>query len=112
MSKTLLQQLREITTVVADTGDIEAIEAAKPQDATTNPSLMAAAAQLPQYRPIVDAVPINARKQLGESAADKDVAVSKRRHTFSFTSRSFTRVRLCNPGISYSLIAWTATKHM
>ena len=63
MSKTLLQQLREITTVVADTGDIEAIEAAKPQDATTNPSLIAAAAQLPQYRPIVDSVLINARKQ-------------------------------------------------
>jgi transaldolase len=74
MSKTLLQQLREITTVVADTGDIEAIEAAKPQDATTNPSLIAAAAQLPQYRPIVDSVLINARKQLGESAADNDVA--------------------------------------
>lgn len=74
MSKTLLQQLREITTVVADTGDIDAIEAAKPQDATTNPSLIAAAAQLPQYRPIVDSVLINARKQLGESATDKDVA--------------------------------------
>jgi hypothetical protein len=67
-------QLRDITTVVADIGDIEAIEAAKPQDATTNPSLIAAAAQLPQYRPIVDAVLINARKQLSESASNKDVA--------------------------------------
>jgi transaldolase len=74
MSKTLLQQLREITVVVADTGDIEAIEKVKPQDATTNPSLITAAAQLPQYQSIVDDVLIDARKSLGENANDKDVA--------------------------------------
>jgi transaldolase len=74
MSKTLLQQLREITVVVADTGDIEAIEKVKPQDATTNPSLITAAAQLPQYQPIVDGVLMDARKQLGDNASDKDVA--------------------------------------
>jgi transaldolase len=74
MSKTLLQQLREMTVVVADTGDIEAIEKAKPQDATTNPSLITAAAQMPQYQPIVDGVLLEARKQLGDNAADKDVA--------------------------------------
>src|ERR1700743_1099955 len=74
MSKSLLQQLREITVVVADTGDIEAIEKAKPQDATTNPSLITAAAQMPQYQSIVDDVLLEARKQLGDNASDKDVA--------------------------------------
>jgi transaldolase len=74
MSKTLLPQLRAITTVVADTGDIEAIEKVKPQDATTNPSLITAAAQMPQYQPIVDEVLLEAKKQLGDNASDKDVA--------------------------------------
>lgn len=44
-----LDKLKEITTVVADTGDIEAIARFKPVDATTNPSLLLKAAQLPQY---------------------------------------------------------------
>ncbi|HEX3438585.1 MAG TPA: transaldolase [Pseudacidobacterium sp.] len=74
MSKTLLEQLRGMTTVVADTGDIEAIEKVKPQDATTNPSLITAAAQMPQYQPIVDGVLLDAHKQLGDAASDKDVA--------------------------------------
>ena len=66
MPKTLLQQLRTMTTVVADTGDIEAIEQVKPQDATTNPSLITAAAQMPQYQSIVDGVLLDAKKKLGE----------------------------------------------
>src|SRR5271169_3916270 len=74
MSKTLLEQLRTMTTVVADTGDIEAIHQVKPQDATTNPSLITAAAQLPQYQPIVDEVLLAAKKGLGEHASDADVA--------------------------------------
>src|SRR6202012_4438397 len=74
MSKSLLQQLREMTVVVADTGDIEAIEQAKPQDATTNPSLITAAAQMPQYQSIVDDTLLAARKQAGGNASDKDVA--------------------------------------
>src|SRR5271167_1834204 len=74
MPKTLLEQLRGITTVVADTGDIEAIKQVKPQDATTNPSLITAAAQLPQYQPIVDEVLLEAKKGLGEHASDADVA--------------------------------------
>ena len=60
--------------VVADTGDIEAMEKFRPQDATTNPSLITAAAQMPQYQPIVDGVLMDARKELGDSASDKDVA--------------------------------------
>lgn len=73
MSKTLLEQLRGMTTVVSDTGDIEAIEKVKPQDATTNPSLLTTAAQMPQYQPIVDSVLQEARTRLGESAKDADV---------------------------------------
>lgn len=51
----LLDSLKTFTTVVADTGDIESMRAFKPQDATTNPSLLLKAAQQPQYRPLVDA---------------------------------------------------------
>jgi transaldolase len=80
MSKSLLQQLRQMTVVVADTGDIEAIEEAKPQDATTNPSLITAAAQMPQYQSIVDETLLNAHKQLGDSASDKDVAALAFKH--------------------------------
>jgi len=70
----LLEQLRKYTVVVADTGDIEAMEQFRPQDATTNPSLIETAAQMPQYQPIVDGVLMDARKELGESATDQDVA--------------------------------------
>ncbi len=49
MSKNLLEQLREMTVVVADTGDIQAIGKYKPRDATTNPSLITAAAKMPEY---------------------------------------------------------------
>ncbi len=48
-----LEQLKNITDVVADTGDIEAIERFKPLDATTNPSLLFKAAQLPKYASLV-----------------------------------------------------------
>ena len=43
----LLDQLKQMTVVVADTGDIQAIEKYTPRDATTNPSLITAAAQMP-----------------------------------------------------------------
>jgi len=74
MPQNLLEQLRKFTVVVADTGDIEAMEKFRPQDATTNPSLITTAAQMPQYQPIVDGVLIDARKELGESATDQAVA--------------------------------------
>jgi transaldolase len=74
MPQDLLDQLRSYTVVVADTGDIEAMEKFRPQDATTNPSLITAAAQLPQYQPIVDAVLRDARKQLGAEATEAAVA--------------------------------------
>jgi len=74
MPQNLLEQLRKMTTVVADTGDMEAMEKFHPTDATTNPSLITAASQMPQYQPIVDGVLMDARKELGESATDPDVA--------------------------------------
>jgi transaldolase len=70
MPQNLLEQLRKYTVVVADTGDMEAMEQFHPQDATTNPSLITAAAQMP----IVDGVLKDARNKLGEGATDKDVA--------------------------------------
>jgi transaldolase len=51
---TLLESLKKYTTVVADTGDIEAIKQHRPQDATTNPSLLYHAAQMPSYRHLVE----------------------------------------------------------
>ena len=51
----LLDSLKRVTTVVADTGDIESMRQFKPVDATTNPSLLLKAAQQPQYRPLVEA---------------------------------------------------------
>ena len=74
MPKNLLEQLRSYTIVVADTGDIESIGKFRPQDTTTNPSLITAAAQLPQYQPIVDGVLLAARKELGAGATDAAVA--------------------------------------
>jgi transaldolase len=74
MPQNLLEQLRKYTVVVADTGDMEAMEKFHPQDATTNPSLITAAAQMPQYQSIVDGVLRDARKELGGGATDKAVA--------------------------------------
>jgi transaldolase len=50
----LLESLKRSTTVVADTGDIDAIAEHRPQDATTNPSLLLHAAELPRYQELVD----------------------------------------------------------
>jgi transaldolase len=74
MPQNLLEQLRNYTVVVADTGDIVAMERFRPQDSTTNPSLITAAAQMPQYQPIVDGVLKEARKELGDGATDEAVA--------------------------------------
>jgi transaldolase len=49
-----LDQLKSLTTIVADTGDIEAIKRYQPKDATTNPSLILKASQIPEYAPLID----------------------------------------------------------
>ena len=77
----LLEQLKIVTTIVADTGDVGAIRAVKPQDATTNPSLVLKASALPEYAPLIeDAIAYaksqsSDKKQQIEDAADK-LAVS------------------------------------
>jgi len=54
MSATQLDQLKEFTTVVADTGDFESMKVYQPRDATTNPSLILQAAGKPEYRHLVE----------------------------------------------------------
>lgn len=66
---TLLESLKQHTVVVADTGDIEAIARLKPQDATTNPSLLLKAAQMPQYRALVEEALKYADAQNGDKTA-------------------------------------------
>jgi transaldolase len=73
MPKNLLEALRAVTVVVADTGDIQSIEQFKPQDATTNPSLITAAAQMPEYQDIVDQTLLKAKKDAGAGASQAQV---------------------------------------
>ena len=63
-----LEQLKTMTTVVADTGDLDAIAQWKPQDATTNPSLLLKAAASDAYRPMLDRAVAAARTQGGSDA--------------------------------------------
>jgi len=69
----LLEQLATMTVVVADTGDIEAIRQFTPRDATTNPSLILAAAQIPTYQELIDRTLSESRAVLGESAPVEEV---------------------------------------
>lgn len=63
-----LEQLRKLTTVVADTGDIEAIRKYQPEDATTNPSLILKAAQIADYAPLIDQAIEYAKTQSDDKA--------------------------------------------
>jgi len=71
----LLSQLRQFSIIVADTGDFDSIRKYQPRDATTNPSLLLKAAQMPEYREILDHVIADARKESPgaalETALDK-----------------------------------------
>src|SRR4051812_44652007 len=70
-----LEQLKAVTVVVADTGDFESIVKFRPRDATTNPSLIASAAAMPQYQTLVAAALDWARKQ---SADGSKAAIARR----------------------------------
>ena len=65
---TQLDSLRNMTVVVADTGDIDAIKKYQPQDATTNPSLILSASALPQYAPLIDEAVAYAKAQSSDKA--------------------------------------------
>ncbi len=73
----LLDQLKSMTTIVADTGDVEAIKSVKPVDATTNPSLVLKASQLPQYAPLIEIAIAYAKAQGGSKAQQIDNAADK-----------------------------------
>jgi transaldolase len=67
-----LEQLKSMTVVVADTGDINSIEKFKPRDATTNPSLITTAAAMPEYAKLVDDALLWARKE-AKSESTEDI---------------------------------------
>jgi transaldolase len=73
----LLDSLKQYTTVVADTGDIDAMSRYRPQDATTNPSLLLKAAQQPQYRALVDAALKEADRVSGPESARADAFIDR-----------------------------------
>jgi len=73
MSQSLLDQLKSMTVVVADTGDINSIEKFRPREATTNPSLITAAAGMPAYAKIVDDALLWAKGQKKGAATDEIV---------------------------------------
>jgi transaldolase len=64
----ILEQLARVTVVVADTGDIHSIQKHQPRDATTNPSLITAAAQMPEYAGIVAGALGWSKERLGAGA--------------------------------------------
>jgi transaldolase len=69
----LLEQLAAMTVVVADTGDIDAIRQFTPRDATTNPSLILAAAQIPAYQDLIDRSLRESRQVIGADAPAEEV---------------------------------------
>jgi transaldolase len=69
---TVLESLKKYSTVVADTGDFQAIARVKPQDATTNPSLLYSAAQKPEYRHFVEEAMDHAEKEGGDEKAQAE----------------------------------------
>jgi transaldolase len=73
----LLDQLRKMTVVVADTGDFESIAQYQPRDATTNPSLIYKAAQMPHYKPLVEEAIALGRAESGDQGSSLDAVVDR-----------------------------------
>ncbi|MBN2614820.1 MAG: transaldolase [Bacteroidales bacterium] len=72
-----LEQLKQFTVVVADTGDFESMKQYKPQDATTNPSLILQAAKKPEYQPLFDDAVAYARSVSGDEEKKLRSAIQK-----------------------------------
>src|SRR4051812_36999451 len=87
MSKSLLDQLKTMTVVVADTGDINSIEKFRPRDATTNPSLITTAAAMPAYAKIVDDALLWARKESNNGSTEETVKLAIDRLAVEFGLR-------------------------
>jgi transaldolase len=73
----LLEQLKSMTTIVADTGEVEAIKTLKPQDATTNPSLLLKASTLPQCEPMITEAIAYAKSNSSDKNQQIEDAVDK-----------------------------------
>ncbi len=77
MTASALEQLKTMTDIVADTGDIEAIKRYQPLDATTNPSLLYKAAQMPQYSDLFQQAVAYAKSQAEDVNQQVDIAMDK-----------------------------------
>ena len=84
---TILEQLKQMTVVVSDTGDLKSIEKFRPRDATTNPSLITAAAQMPEYAEVVDGALRWAEKQAGGGDDARVIALALDRLSIEFGLR-------------------------
>jgi transaldolase len=87
MTATFLDQLKSHTVVVADTGDFQSIQKFKPRDATTNPSLIAAAAKMPEYASVVDEALKWAKKEAAGKSADEQIKLAVDRLAVEFGMR-------------------------
>jgi transaldolase len=87
MTQNLLEQLNTMTVTVADTGDIHSIEKWRPRDATTNPSLITAAALMPEYRDVVDSALRWAEKKAGAAESKRIVGLAVDRLAVEFGLR-------------------------
>lgn len=87
MTATFLDQLKNHTVVVADTGDFQSIQKFKPRDATTNPSLIAAAAKMPEYQSVVDEALKWAKKEAAGKSADDQIKLAVDRLAVEFGMR-------------------------
>jgi len=83
----LLDQLTAMTVAVCDTGDLNSIKKFKPRDATTNPSLITAAAQMPEYADVVDGALRWAEKESGGGDDAKVIALALDRLAIEFGLR-------------------------
>jgi transaldolase len=84
---TVLEQLKKHTVVVADTGDFQSIEKFRPRDATTNPSLIAAAAGMAEYKDVVDDALRFAKKEKPNAPAQEQIQLAVDRLAVEFGLR-------------------------
>jgi transaldolase len=73
----LLDQLRKMTVVVSDTGDFESIAQYQPRDATTNPSLIYKAAQMPHYKSLLESAIATAQSEAGSHESQQDAVIDR-----------------------------------
>jgi transaldolase len=107
----LLESLKKHSIIVADTGDIDSIARVKPQDATTNPSLLFQAAQNPAYRPLVDDALAFGMKARGDRAAKAEALMERLSVNFGCEILKHVRGRVStevDAGLSFDVNATLA----